>query len=384
MKIDSKATSRKSCADLSAQGCQTPDNMIEPDATIVQEIEEQRPRFPIGLLSHQEKDRLIERGLVGLYRWYLARSQAQRDWNPDRSFNWRGLRTDHSPEVSTIVEGFFAIEHYIPDYISKTVAQVRQSYGRSHFQIRWGAEEEKHADLWQNTLLFSRFRTPQWIENYKHLLQTNEWRLPWEDALHMTCYVVLQERVTQLSYLNTALIARGENPNPEFANDTDPVLAHVAQTIAADEAAHYAFFLEVVRLYLYYYPALTLEALVQVIKHFAMVGIELVPDQPHFYDIIYRAGIYGPRQHMRDILQVALNNLGIASRKALEEGVRRFRRAPDADGNLRDTTLFESFDYRAVQDAVRRLFGRIQQYEQEIGLDQIDPTSFVPSGLAPI
>jgi len=154
---------------------------------------------------------LIERGLVGLYRWYLARSQAQRDWNPDRSFNWRALRPDHSPQLSTIVEGFFAIEHYIPDYISKTVAQVRQSYGRSHFQISWGAEEEKHADLWQNTLLFSRFRTPQWIENYKQLLQTNEWQLPWEDALHMTCYVVLQERVTQMSYLNTALIARGEN-----------------------------------------------------------------------------------------------------------------------------------------------------------------------------
>ena len=98
--------------------------MITPDSTLRREIEEQRPPFPAGLLSRAEKDRLIERGLIGLYRWYLARSQAQRDWNPDRAFDWRALRHDHSPELLRIAEGFFAIEHYIPDYISQTVAQV--------------------------------------------------------------------------------------------------------------------------------------------------------------------------------------------------------------------------------------------------------------------
>jgi acyl-[acyl-carrier-protein] desaturase len=355
--------------------------MITPDATIVREIEEQRPRFPVGVLSCAEKDRLIERGLAGLYRWYLARSQAQRDWNPDRSFDWRKLRHDHSPELLRVAEGFFAIEHYVPDYTSKTVAQVRQSYGRSHFQIRWGAEEEKHADLWQNILLFTRGRTPQQLAEYRQQLNNNEWRLPWEDALRMTCYVVLQERVTQVSYLNTAAIARGENALPVFANDADPVFVRAAQTIATDEAAHYAFFLEVVRLYLYYYPARTLDGLLEVIKHFAMVGIDLVPDQPAFYDTIYRAGIYGPRQHMRDVVQIALDNLHIHSRKALEDGLRRFRRAPDPDGNLRDTALFEALDYRAVEATVRRLFKRIELYEAEIGWNAVDPTHFVPTGL---
>ena len=39
------------------------------------------------------------------------------------------------------------------------------------------------------------------------------------------------------------------------------MLAEVARTIAVDEAAHYNFFLEITRLFLYYYPARTLDAL---------------------------------------------------------------------------------------------------------------------------
>src|SRR5713226_2657319 len=120
-------------------------------AAIVTEIEAQRPRAPAGLLSIQEKDRLIERGIVGLYRWYLDRSQQTRNWNPDQSFNWRALRTNHSPAMNHVIEGFFAIEQYVPDYTSQTIQVARRSHGRAHFQIRWGAEEEKHADLWLNT-----------------------------------------------------------------------------------------------------------------------------------------------------------------------------------------------------------------------------------------
>ena len=116
--------------------------MTASDPEIVAEVEAQRPSYPAGLLSKQEKDRLIERGIVGLYRWYLARSQATRNWNPDKSFNWRALRTDHLPVVQQIVEGFFAVEQYVPDYTSQTIMIARQSHGRAQFQIRWGARKK--------------------------------------------------------------------------------------------------------------------------------------------------------------------------------------------------------------------------------------------------
>ncbi len=357
--------------------------MAEPGMeTIVREIEEQRPPVPSGLLSRQEKDRLIERAVVGLYRWYTARSQATRNWNPDRSFNWRAFHTDHSPELNSIIEGFFAVEQYVPDYTSSTIQLVRTSHGRSHFQIRWGAEEEKHSDLWLNAMLFSRARTPKWIDEYKQALRAQRWTLPWEDAFHMVFYALIQERATQLNYLNTGLVARGESARQELAKDTDPVLAEVAQTIAADEAAHYSFFLELSRLTLYYYPAQALEALGDVIKHFVMPAMDLIPNFQEFYEALYRTGIYGHARHFgRDVLQAVLDNLSIAGRRALANGVKRFRQVPDPDGNMRDTAIFELLDYGAVQAAVQRLFGRIENYEKEVGFAEIDPTSFVPSRL---
>ncbi|HXI25207.1 MAG TPA: hypothetical protein VNG71_15190, partial [Pyrinomonadaceae bacterium] len=81
---------------------------MKPDATVTREIFAP-PVSPLGLLSRDEKDRLVERGVVGLYRWYLARSQATRNWNPDKSFNWRAFRTDHSPELNHVLEGFYAV-----------------------------------------------------------------------------------------------------------------------------------------------------------------------------------------------------------------------------------------------------------------------------------
>ncbi len=355
--------------------------MLKPEETVVQEIEEQRPATIPGLLSREETDRIIERGLVGLYRWYLARSQRARNWNPDTSFAWPRLRHDHSPQLGLIVEGYYAVEQYVPDYTARTIDMTRRSYGRSQFQIRWGAEEEKHADLWLNTMLFSRRRSPAWIRDYQAMLRGQRWQLPWEDVLHTIFYVVIQERATQLNYLNTLLIAQGKSNVPEHAGDADPVLAEAARTIAIDEAAHYHFFLEVARLYLYYYPAQALEALFDVINNFSMPGFDIIPDRPRLAEALYRAGVYGPRQYTRDVLSVVLRNLSVADRRLFSQGIKRSRLVPDPDGNLRPTANFDFFDYDAVEKAAARAFGRIAAHETRVGLDEIDPTRFRPSGM---
>lgn len=350
--------------------------------TIQIELDEQRPSTPAGLLSRAEKDRLIERGIVGVYRWYLDQSQAKRNWNPYGSFDWRNFRTDHSPDVIGVFERFFAVEQYVPDYTSKLTQLTRQSMGRSHFQIRWGAEEEKHAELWYNALLFSRARSADWIADYLYNLRRKEWGLPWDDALHMSCYVVIQERATQLNYLNTVHIASGQSDNPALANDRDPVLAQAAQIIANDEAAHYGFFLTIATLYLYYYPARLLEALEDVITHFAMPALDLF-DDPNWGEVLYRTGVYGPRQYTRDVMQAALKQLTIKSRKALSDGIKRSRQVPDPDGNLCDSALFESFDYRAIEQTVKKIYERSNRYAEQVGIAEVDPIPFVPSRLAP-
>jgi acyl-[acyl-carrier-protein] desaturase len=349
------------------------------DPKIIKEIEEQRPRTPPGLLSNEEKDRIIERGFLGLYRWYVSRSQKTRNWNPNNDFNWREFRTDHSEKLNRILEGYFAIEQYVPDYVLQLLKVIRKSYGQSHFHIRWGAEEEKHADLWQNAILFSRHRSPEWIDEYKHTLREGQWELPWDNAMHMIFYTVVQERATQVNYLNTAKISRGEMKDPDFANDIDPVLASMSQVIATDEAAHYNFFLEGARLYLYYYPAQALEALYDVIKFFAMPAGDLIPDYDHFAEIVARACVYGPREHLRDVLDVALKSLSVKGKNVLYKGIKRIRSVPREDGTMQDTSIFDMLDYEGVTSKVQRLHEKIADYEKEIGINEIDPTRFVPS-----
>lgn len=344
----------------------------------------ERPQTPAGLLSSREKDRLIERGFLGLYRWYTARSQETRNWNADRSFDWKALSKDLPPEIVTVAQGFFAVEQYAPDFTSSLLNLVRRSHGRSHFQLRWGSEEEKHADAWENAVLFSGKRTPQWIAEYKERLKSQTWELPFPDAIHNLVYTVFQERATQLNYLNMMKIAQGKSDKPHLAGFSDPVLAKVAQTIAVDEAAHYNFFLEGVRMYLYYYPQRTLEAIKNVIGQFSMPASMLVPDWKEFSETVYHAGIYGPRDFNRDVMQVAFRNLGIESRKALEEGIRKTREVPDFDGHNHQTTaIFDTFDYGMVEGDVKRLHLKIQDYEKEIGFDTVDPTEFVENPAVP-
>ena len=340
--------------------------------------EDDRPRTPAALLSASQKDRLIERGFLGLYRWYTARSQETRNWNPDKSFDWRKLRQDFSEPLVRVLQGFFAVEYYTPDYVDEILNLVRRSHGRSHFQLRWGSEEEKHADTWENAVLFSRQRSPEFLEAYKHDLRANTHRSLWEgDALRNLIYTVFQERATQLNYLNLAKIARGQSDKAHHMGDADPVLAKVATTIAVDEAAHYNFFLEGVRLFLYYYPQRTLEAMKDVLEHFAMPASLIVPDWDTFNEAVYKAGIYGPRQYARDVVQVVFKNLGVENRKALEAGIKSTRLVPTNEGDTQLTAIWDTFDYGLVEGDVRRLHDKINKYERDIGFDEIDPTVFV-------
>ncbi len=362
-----------------------PPGSAKVESSLVKHLEQERPAFAPSRLSRSEKDRLIQRGFLGLYRWYTDRSQKRRNWNPDRSFDWRTFSQNHSPELIAIVEGFYAVEQYAPDYTAELTRLVRKDYGRANFQLRWGSEEEKHSDLWRNALLFSRQRTPEQIESYTNDLRASAWTAPYDCPLEMLLYTVFQERATQLNYMNLAAVGRGESEKSQFAGDTDPILVEVSRTIAVDEAAHYEFFLEGARLFLYYYPEETLTAIVRVLRSFTMPASRIVPDYEAFIQVLYEGAIFGPRMYAREVVPTALKNLGIESIRAVEKGIGHARRVPAADGTMRDTAIFDTstigagVDFSVVEAAVIRLFDRIGRYENEIGFADIHPTHFLPT-----
>ena len=56
--------------------------MTEIDPQLLHELDADRPGIAPGLLSNAEKDRHIERAFLGLYRWYLSRSQKNPQLEP--------------------------------------------------------------------------------------------------------------------------------------------------------------------------------------------------------------------------------------------------------------------------------------------------------------
>jgi acyl-[acyl-carrier-protein] desaturase len=234
-------------------------------------------------------------------------------------------------------------------------------------------------------LLFSRRRTPQQIEEYTSDLRAAAWVAPYDGPIHSLLYTVLQERATQINYVNLASLGRGESEKPQFAGDADPVLAQACRVIAVDEAAHYDFFLEGARLYLYYYPEETLRALVDVLRDFTMPAAQIIPNYEAFVETLYEGGLFGRQVYAREVVPAAFKALGVESLRQIERGIRRTRRVPDAQGQMRDTALFgaetESMtagvNFPLVEAAVSRLFGRIGRYEDEIGVSDIDPIRFV-------
>jgi len=358
--------------------------IVNLEHSVKQFVIDETPNRCPELLSKAQRERALERSFVGLYKWYIDRSQRTRSWSADRTLRWGDFSKTHSPEMLQILEGFFGVEQFNPDVTGNITHVVRQSYGRGGFQVTWGAEEMRHSDLWRNCLLASGQRTLEWVENYVDLLRQGEWTAPWDDPTRMLLYQVVQERATQLNYLGAAQIARGDHPTSQLTSDIDPVLAEGARLIAIDEAAHYNFFLEGARLMFYYKPEETAEALVDVVKFYSMPGRDLLPDYQSFGQALAKADVFRVRQHyVVDTLKTVFDNLGVANLAAIDDGVKRCRLIPNSQGRLRETTLFESLDYGKLEDSVKSLAKRINAYEDDAQVACLARTEFVPNPAIP-
>jgi acyl-[acyl-carrier-protein] desaturase len=317
------------------------------------EIETYAPRS-LCALSLAERRRIIARSLDSLFRWYRERSQAKRTWNPDTSFEWRALTRIGDTRLLNIIEGYYAVEQFAPDYSAETISRNRDVYARSQFQMQWGSEEAKHADTLRNVLVYSKHRSDDWMFDYTETLRRVKWTPPFTDPIEQTLYTVLQERATQVNYINLAkLVRRGD---PLFGGTAEPVIANVAVTLAADEAAHFNFFLEAARLYLYYLPEQTLQALVNVLHEFVMPASEIIPGYERFIADLYAANLFGPRIYGREVAVYCLAQLGVRSAKRIPPEPADHTALAVADW------VQGAIDRDALFTAVDRLYARLLEY----------------------
>ena len=332
------------------------------------ELDADRPRHARALMSAEARARAIERGILGLYRWYSEQSQRRRNWHADTCVDWRAVRRDHSDAVATIIEGFFAVEQYTPDYVGPLLNLIRESYGRTQWHLYWGAEEVRHADLWRNAVMALGRRDQPWIEEYTSELRRHEWALPWDSARHVLFYQVIQERATQVSYLNLGLAVNGKMPR--LQTPSDAALAAACRLISVDEAAHYGFFVEVARLFLYYEPEDSIEALTDVLRHFTMPAREIIPNYDTFGQVLHDCGVFGRTIHYRDVVRVVLDTLSAPALRELEAGVRRAREIPCTDGGRRTAAFIDTLNQPEIERKVSQLFRRNQSHLVRSGLDR--------------
>ncbi len=271
--------------------------------------------------GQRARQRILSWCFLALFRWYEERAIRKRNWSPDASFDWTEGVLDHNEDFSRLVVGFFAVEQYAPDYTAELCRLVRDNYGQSQFQLRWGMEESRHAGLWRNVISSREIMAPGELDEYAVDLRKRSWTPPHDTPLSMLIYTVFQERATQITYNNFLRYLNPPERSAESGNQPDPKLLGPVRAIIADEVAHFHFFLEGARIYLALYPDETLETIRDVVETFEMPGVELVPEYDLYAETIYRNRIFSRLQHGRSVVRFVLESLRVPKSKKRDTAV---------------------------------------------------------------
>jgi acyl-[acyl-carrier-protein] desaturase len=119
----------------------------------------------------------------------------------------------------------------------------------------------------------------------------------------MIVYTMIQERVTQLNYINLRKIAIARG---------DGALACVLKLIAADEAAHYTFFRDGVKLLMRYSKDEMIDRLKNVFRTFKMPALSLIPEIDSKTEMVNKLGVYGLTDYYKSVYLPVLAELELS------------------------------------------------------------------------
>jgi len=207
----------------------------------------------------------VEHQLWSLFREFLERGERTRRWSVERDVDWStvssvgagapaggasappsGTTTAMgagvvSAEIVDIVESFFAVELFLPDYVSEALRLLRSSRGRAWMQAAWGYEECRHSLALETWLVRSCRRTERQLEEFADACLATPWTLPYDEPRKLLAYQMIQELSTAVSY-------RHLRDHADAAGDD--ALSSILRHILIDERAHYQFFRDAYRVML--------------------------------------------------------------------------------------------------------------------------------------
>lgn len=193
------------------------------------------------------------------------------NWNRFTSLPWEQLKPELLTEGQKGAVVFVSyVEDHLPGYFqeyqklfpieeAKTTPEAIHNRELFRFIVRWGYEEDKHAQV------LSLYQNKSGIEPSEEVLEERmilenmkSFSIGFSKPIQVFTYTLLQEKATQMYYQSLARKVE------------EPVLAKLLNYLTKDEARHYSFFCQVVEGFLKNSEEDVLELIEEVIFSYKM------------------------------------------------------------------------------------------------------------------
>ena len=225
-----------------------------------------------------------------------------RRWNIQRDIDWRQIQAQSlDANLTGLVESFFAVESFLPDFAEAGLGFYRRLLGLAHNHINWSYEELKHGRLLELVLIRSGARSEAQVAEFRRGVFRKVWRPPFDQARQMLVYAAYQERATNRNYVQLREVALKQGAEGAAAG---------LNYLARDEAFHHAYFRDVVKLYLEYDEVGTARDMVFVANNFRMPAQHLLPEPRERIKALARNRIVNKRRIKDESILPTIKALG--------------------------------------------------------------------------
>ena len=251
--------------------------------------------------AHTERAKLIEWNYYDYLPWEKGSSFILNPWNESQ----RTLPT----EIVTAIETSMLTEINLPWYTAYLKDMFRDGLAPLQgFVHNWVAEEDQHASALENYLILTRNSDPKELGALKKEMMVTGWDSTFASPIATMGYTAIQELATVVFYQKVA----------KTSKEYDDTLSVLLTRLSKDESLHYAFYNQVIQIYLELDPN-QIVFLAPIIMDFKMPG-QVLKDFDDRMKIIEKAG-YGPEQYLDSVLEVLVKRWKIESiQPSSEEG----------------------------------------------------------------
>ena len=310
-----------------------------------------------GPWTRDARERAVDKETRAAFEKYFHKAMKVRNWVPNElpiaeMHQFGSLLSD---DTVTIIQAYLGVEDFVGDYVEDGLNLLHNNRARRNLQLAWGMEELKHAWAWELVLLKSGRRTERELEIYRDEVLSHKWTMrenhPGLDTpLGVVCYAMVQERATYFNYEQMRKRIRQEYGLPNQATTAERMnqmqvgAAGAFQIVGRDEIAHHGIFLEIVRIYMRYFPTETQEMLLRVFNGFTIPALPLIPDAVDLEAAMPRPRLHTPRNQVTEVNNPILNALGLENKRALERAAQAAKMLPGGLGP-EHTVLSESGEW---------------------------------------